>query len=240
MSKSFVQCDSSGVQYRIARETAGEKRDEVCSFDISLLNPRCMGRGLQCLLAWANDGFKSFEFSLADTLYMHSFSAIAEPGKDPLTVAQASDRARELGDRWIETNHPIIESFLGKEFTIRRWDEWKQHDEFNDAVSRVQELFSLPSLRPLVIADASAFFKRKNTEKAPSEVQISALVDFIVEESAVYFIHSKHFNVRHVYPGKSLAVLRKLANSALEDRTVDKEVYETFREMKRTDIDMRL
>lgn len=242
MSKSFQLCEVTGLDKRIARSSVGDFSTETCSFDISLNNDRCSGKGLECVLAWANGQFKGYEFSLADTLYANSFLEFGNNGQAVSTLASAFALSRKKGDDWLHANEPTISRYLGSNYRIRRWDGWLAHPEIASSIKRVENLFSHPQLAPLVEADATAYLRRRFETQPISERQVQVLIDFMVEECAVYYLHSRDNDVRHVYPGKSLAVLRALSRKDfdLDDPAVaDHEMLSVFKRMKRTDIDMR-
>ena len=197
MSRSFERCKETGIKWRIARSTRGVFSEEVCSFDISMNNMRCTG--------------------LADTLYARSFSEFGIDGNSKISLDAAYELTRGLGTKWMKDNEAVISKRLGPNFRVRRWDEWLDNPDLPAAIQRVRTFFEQPPLSKLVEADATGYLRRKFGNAVFPVHQTEVLIDFIIEECAVYFLHSSKENVRHVYPGKSLAVLRAMARNDIDD-----------------------
>tara|TARA_R110002096_G_scaffold409574_1_gene608982 strand:- start:4720 stop:5259 length:540 start_codon:yes stop_codon:yes gene_type:complete len=173
-------------------------------------------------------------------LYARSFSEFGIDGNSKISLDAAYELTRGLGTKWMKDNEAVISKRLGPNFRVRRWDEWLDNPDLPAAIQRVRTFFEQPPLSKLVEADATGYLRRKFGNAVFPVHQTEVLIDFIIEECAVYFLHSSKENVRHVYPGKSLAVLRAMARNDIDvDPRIDPEMLAVFRNMKRTDVDLR-
>jgi hypothetical protein len=237
--RPYTKCPETGLLYRIARQTTGVSRHETASIDISLSNPRCSGASLVCLLRWCAGKFATYEFSLGDTLYDAVLALPHFRHMIPADLRDTPNPSATMGERWIQENSGAIQAHLGSSFTIRRWDEWRAHPDIQNARAITEELFRIPHLQELVTSDCTAFFERK-TQSSPSNEALQALLSFYTEECAVYFLHSRDNNVRHIYPGNSLSVLRYLSRASPPHPSHMNELIRVFKSMKRTDIEIKL
>src|SRR5919204_1327264 len=133
MSRRFVRCIESGVEYRVQSQSRWREAGPNlrASLEISISNPRCTGRFLECQLAWARRHFDSFEFSLGDTLRVHNYTTIGHPLHGRLLPEAAWRVAREEGDRWLESNGAVIQRMLATApYAVVRWDDWKRDRGF--------------------------------------------------------------------------------------------------------------
>lgn len=238
MARRFRPCPVTGIDWRLAYQTAGGNfSNEICSLDISLRNARCNGQFLRCLVHWASDKFRAFEVSLGDTLYRHTYEALGHPECGLVSADDAEDIARREGDHWLKENSPILAE-LPSGFQVRRWDSWRNHTEFEECVERVSRLVRYDGIVEALSRDVDAFLRRRDRDRHDAQARIG-LERFIVEEVAVYFLHSRDSNVRHVYPGKSLHVLSWLTKHGAAVLAADSAVVSVLAGMKRADIDMR-
>lgn len=237
----FERCRVTGVEWRMAAHwpRGPVHFGDLCSFDISLHNQRCAGRMLDCLMYWAKDLFTRFEFSIGDTLYRHTYATIGHPDLGILSAAEAEAIAKAEGIDWQQAHEGRIAAVLGQNIRFRHWDEWRESIDFPGALARARRAITGESMTGRLRSDTERFLERRAPELCGDEQVIAALSEFIIEEAAVYFLHSKAEQVTHVYPGKTLVTLRGLSDT--QPRAGDDvEFFRVFANMSRVNMDLRL
>ncbi len=239
MSRRFMRCQETGLDYRIARSTPGEYAKEICSIDVSLGNPRCADVGLECTLSWVKGRFAAYEFSLADTLYANVWTLLEPEKYKCFTHDELIPILTAVGDKWIEDNNSLIRKYLGNSYKIRRWEHWRSMNGFSDISREVESLFLSPEWQCYLEKDIHQFHTRKFGTSTITNKARCCLQRFVFDECAGYYLHSTKANVRHVYPGKSLGILRAISNAARKSTLDLQGILLEFGKMKRTDIDLR-
>ena len=214
MSTRAQICPHTGLKWNIEKRSRPSYPPEtVVSFDISMHNPRCGGRFLACQLHWAKDLFSEFQFSIGDTLQAHNYVAFGHPTAGPVSRDEALALASSEGRQWHADHAAMIEGILGKcRARYIFWDEWKDHPRFGSAVGFYQDkLLGDPTLRATMMSDIETFLDRNRIDYVlAGEDRIIRATMFLIEEIAVYQLHSERDGVVHVYPGKQLKILRAL------------------------------
>jgi tRNA-dependent cyclodipeptide synthase len=214
MSTRAQICPHTGLKWNVEKRSRPSFPPEtVASFDVSMHNPRCGGRFLACQLHWAKDLFAEIQFSIGDTLQAHNYVAFGHPTAGPVSREEALALAASEGRRWHADHAAMIEAILGKcRPRYIFWDEWKDHPRFGSAVGFYQDkLLSDPVFRAAMMSDIETFLDRSRIDyELAGEDRIVRATMFLIEEMAVYELHSERDGVVHVYPGKQLKILRAL------------------------------
>src|SRR3954470_5149019 len=132
--QAYETCELTGLRVRIARRSSWALIPidmRVASFEISIGNPRCTGRSLVCLMNWGRENFRSFEFSVGDTLRVYNYMTIGHREHGRLDRAQATQVAAAEGQAWYQDNASAITEMLGGyDVRVTFWEEWKQRPGF--------------------------------------------------------------------------------------------------------------
>lgn len=165
--------------------------------DVSLQNAKQVGEKFETTLLWALDNFDNVEISLADTLQKHTFSADYN-----IDIKKAYDMTLREGDVWIECHRQIIDSHNIK---LIRWDERLNHSDFSKFHSLVHDLYQNDNyFKALVNKDCNAFINRKCLDEGKRLL----VLNYILEEQAVFCMLSNHENAIGIYPGSILGCYR--------------------------------
>ena len=99
MSKRLRLCPLTGLKWRVARLSRRDWHADhsIASIDVSMHNPRCDGRYLDCQLHWAKPRFSAFEFSIGDTLQVHNYCSFGHPQHGVLAMEWRCRKAAAAG-----------------------------------------------------------------------------------------------------------------------------------------------
>lgn len=165
--------------------------------DISLQNPKQVGEKFEATLLWALNNFEHVEISLADTLQRHTFSADYN-----INLDKAYNLTLREGDMWLHYHDNIIKKF---NIPVVRWDDRIINPKFDLYCQMVRDLYlSDLAFKKLVNKDCNAFMLRRGY----SEEQRLLVLNYILEEQAVFSMLSQKENSIGIYPGSILGCYR--------------------------------
>lgn len=182
--------------------------------DISLANPKCAGEFLERQLLWARERFRTFDFSIGDTLSVHNYVSLGHPTLGRLLEGDARNTALAEGDVWLESNLPIIQSILaGAPVTVRRWDDWMTNEHVVANLAWLCHMYSVvDEFRAAVAMYVGRFLARRGVMgESLTETDRERLDRYILEELSVYQYQVEVDRAVNLYPGDDLAVYQPLA-----------------------------
>ena len=165
--------------------------------DVSLQNTKQIGEKFETALLWAIDNFEHVEISLADTLQRHTFSADYN-----VDIEKSNNMTIREGDVWIDYHRDLLEKH---NIPVIRWNERISHVDFEQYHQMVRELY-LTNLefKKLVNDDCNSFIQRRSY----SENKRLFVLNYILEEQAVFAMLSQKENSIGIYPGSILGCYR--------------------------------
>ena len=236
-------CPVTGLKWRISEHSSDAlvcDDDRIASIEVSLNNPHCVGRFLAFQLVWAKKFFKKAEFAIGDTLQRHNYSSIGHETRGVLDPESAEAISREEGRQWCEQNASIIAQYWSGPSLIRRWDQWRAHPEFTDAVERSRRILTGETMSPLLFKDAKRFMARRGMKEFDPNSRIACgCSEYIIEEVAGYFLHSRDWPVVHIYAGRALDTLRYFSKNGKIPEASDVEFVDVMRARKYVNFELR-
>lgn len=203
---------------RIYRQasTWAQRRGGHGYMGISLHSRAHTGAGLWYMLDWVNreSAFDRLRIGLSDTLNRFNYM-----GDEALTEEQARAKALSIGDQWLVKNAPSL-SCLTIPYEIIRWDHWQTTNP--DVIAKNRRTYmnafrANPAFREAMLQDMDNFMRRRY-KKTLSETDFYAtgpLVNYLIEELAVYEEIYRDYPNTTIYPGKQLNVVTVLRSGAL-------------------------
>jgi tRNA-dependent cyclodipeptide synthase len=165
--------------------------------DISLQNTKQVGEKFEATLLWALENFDEIEVSLADTLQRHTFSADYD-----IPLDKANNLTLREGDIWIQCHSDLL---TRHNVVVKRWDERIQDTAFEFFHNQVRELYSQDkTFKDLVNSDCQSFMSRRNY----CETKKLFVLNYILEEQAVFSMLSERDQAIGIYPGSILGCYR--------------------------------
>jgi len=219
MSKRLKLCPLTGLKWRVARLSRRDWHADrsIASIDVSMHNPRCDGRYLDCQLHWAKPRFSAFELSIGDTLQVHNYCSFGHPQHGVLSMADARAVARDEGRAWRERNEDGIRRALHpKPVELIHWDAAIQSPRYDETVARYKDLIlGDDALRSLLFDEVLANAERRTASTiGTDDPRLTQAADFVFHEIADYHIRSEDRCVFHIYPGDELRVMTALRQHA--------------------------
>jgi hypothetical protein len=166
-------------------------------------------------LIQADDRIEKVEILIADTLQAHNLKAIY--GFDAQVAEQ---KAEKLGAYWykknIEDNRLFFENF-GKAVEVKFWNEYKKHQDFTSAHSKLDDLYSsekpngfYQKTRSQAGSAANKIMKRvEQSDEIVTCIRDDVLegsIALLKEESVVRVILGSYFQIEY-YPDKLDSVM---------------------------------
>lgn len=180
----------------------------VCEIGISPGNLCHEGEKLESILDWAAERFDHTLLTLSDTMYRHNFMA------QNMSPASALSAAEKLGTDWLMRNHSILETYQRK-MTLKRWDEWLLHPDFDKVHSHLMIYISeCEPLRQALNLDIQSFMARKVRQGQNADLAKMRYHSFnlITEEIACYILMGRLGYYARAYPShdmKSFSFMRR-------------------------------
>jgi tRNA-dependent cyclodipeptide synthase len=216
VSRRFSKCPWTGLEFRINSESAWRElplKSRWASIEISIGNPRCRGRFLECQVHWSKPLFEHVEFSVGDTLRVYNYQTLGHPALGRLSSAEARAVASGEGDEWVRQNENAIKMILGdSDYRIVRWEEWKASPNFVPYFSMLSELYRAnEEFRECLLSDIFAYARRQDANAAPlSRPDANRLATYLIEELAVYQIQATIRPTVNVYPGGVMQIFKRM------------------------------
>jgi len=167
---------------------------------------------------WARDKFTTFEFSIGDTLQVHNYCAFGHPTHGLLSYPEALRISAQEGRQWRAENEAAIAAMLPiQKVKFLHWEEWKAHRDFRPVLQLYTDLImSDPTLRDILLNEVRNFSSRRMSRSVRSDdPRVRRAADFVLEELAIYHIHSNGYPVFHIYPGGELQIMMALRKHRL-------------------------
>ncbi|MFC1737804.1 tRNA-dependent cyclodipeptide synthase [Planctomycetota bacterium] len=184
---------------------------------ISLDNSVFQGKSLEALLLWMTDNFEQSLVVVGDYLWRFNEQIFAG-----LDTDEASNKAQQLGDAFIQQTSGLFEKMTDKKVHLTRWKSHLKTAEFNKAKNKLDNLFASDSdFRTSVERDAFYFVKRQLRQNRKFAVETEQAVmlssQYLLEEIAVFSALSEQgWNVE-LYPGPELKALVDIAKGKYAD-----------------------
>ena len=172
-------------------------------FQISVGQEYHESEKFKATMEWAKHRFDKVIICVNDTLQRYNF--ICNEGLQDL---EAHTKAEAQGREWVERNISTIRSLPNYE--IHRWDDWRNHLEFQKEYAYVTNLYEHEALvKDLVMQDVLTFWNRR-TQKRGNHTGVSfsefknASTNYLIEETAAFFLMFKKDHAVDIYPGSTL------------------------------------
>jgi tRNA-dependent cyclodipeptide synthase len=219
MSKRLKLCPVTGLKWRVARLSRRDWHADrsIASIDVSMHNPRCDGRYLDCQLHWAKPRFSAFEFSIGDTLQVHNYCSFGHPQHGVLSMADAHAVAGEEGRAWRERNEDRIRQALQQQpVEFIHWDAATRSPGYEETVARYKSLILGDDALPSLLCDEVLANAKRRTAATigTDDPRLGQAADFVFHEIADYHLRSQDRSVFHIYPGDELRVMTALRRHA--------------------------
>lgn len=161
------------------------------------------GEKFRATVEWAKHRFDKVIICVNDTLQRFN-----DRYQTMLEEADAFARTREEGAAWIARNRAVIETLPSYE--LYRWDDWRGHAGFEAEHAHILDLYLRDGVfRDHILAEVMRFWKRR-TEKAAGGMGCSfeafklASIEYLLEETAAFFLMFKKDMAVDIYPGSTL------------------------------------
>lgn len=161
------------------------------------------GAKFKATIEWAKHRFDKVVICVNDTLQRYNYMH-----KEGVSEVEAYAQSEVAGREWVERNINAIRSLPSCE--IIRWNNWLDHPNFNDEHKFINDLYDNDEeLRSLINADVLAFWRRKQIREGMStyadfESFKRFSTEYLLEETAAFFLMFKKEKAVDIYPGTVL------------------------------------
>lgn len=191
------------------KSTGGWKGGGQFVLGVSMGSQNHQGEALEALVEWINQSsFTGGIIDLSDTLNRYGFMMRG------LGAASAMALSRQQGDQWLEQNGSILNG-LKKPIRVIRWNEWLYHQDFDETLETVRDIFhKTPEFRGAIYKDIGAYYGRRELRVSADAVTES--VNYFLEEIAAHTLLHREYDVVAIYPGKQLESYKFLRSNQVE------------------------
>ncbi len=160
------------------------------------------GEKLKATVEWAKHRFDKVIICVNDTLQRYNFIY-----KDNLSEKEAFNISEVAGREWIERNINIIRTL--PKYELYRWEDWRNREDFSAQYQDITELYhSSIDVRSLIQEDVLQFWKRRQLDGTASNINFDVFkknsIQYLLEETAAFFLMFKKEQAVDVYPGSVL------------------------------------
>lgn len=175
---------------------------KTARFHISVGQEYHEGEKFKATMDWAKHRFEKVVICVNDTLQRYNYAY-----KTSLSPEQAFLESQRLGDEWIERNNPVIETLPNYE--LHRWEDWRNREGFASQYNYILELYNkVPLVKDLIEQDVMTFWKRRSIKEGSPDYSFAsfkeASIQYLLEETAAFFLMFKKDDAADVYPGSVL------------------------------------
>ncbi|GEM_PF-915534 len=203
MKNSKNQYPSQTGKYAVkVKYGGGWSSFKTARFHISVGQEYHEGEKFKATMEWAKHRFEKVVICVNDTLQRYNYLY-----KSSLSPEQAFSQTEKLGQEWIDRNLPIIQSLPNYE--LHRWEDWRNSDDFASQYNYVLELYNkVPLVKDLVEEDVLTFWKRRVIKEGTPDYSFvrfkEASTQYLLEETAAFFLMFKKDLAADIYPGSVL------------------------------------
>lgn len=160
------------------------------------------GDKLFATLEWAKHRFEKVIICVNDTLQRYNYQF-----EEGLSQEQAFNKAEAEGREWVERNIGMIRNL--PRHTVYRWEEWRNRTDYKTEFELVHELYAGDAtVRTLVNQNVDEFWERRQKKGAVDVSRYEEFSqlsrDYLLEETAAFFLMFKQDKAADVYPGSVL------------------------------------
>lgn len=188
---NFKQCAASDKE---------KFKQSKCIIPISVGVKTHEGEEFLATMRLINTWFKSCALLIDDSIQRYTLK-IGEPNAslDDLYI-----RAISAGDQWLERNRQTYEN-LTIPYKITRWDDWRNHKDFNKSYSNVEALYNTDELYRKAIHDNIEDFISNYEMPSPDMIfdkghAFNCCLQYLKEECAVMCLWALEGFDYEVYP----------------------------------------
>ena len=189
---------------------------------VSMHNPFCTGKYLFALSEWVRrQGFTSIDYQVSDTLQRHNYI-----WRDSLQIENARAQAIETGERWLTQNSAVIQLCYQAydRVSVSRWDFWIRHPEFRGEEEFFWRLFkSDDGFRNAIDQEVEKYFSKAGRTLNKQRRELSR--KFLIEETAVSEVSSKHYPANEIYPGPRFGPEQYLIAQGIDGVSMKEESF---------------
>jgi len=180
----------------VTKEVKAKFKDSRCFLIISLNQRAYQGERFVAVLKTINRFFNGCTIMVADTLQRHTLG-IKHHEYD---AQKLSEMAKDLGNQWVKDNDNSIKECLNIEHKISRWNEWKDHKDFQYFYTKVCELYEKdPIYKDLMTRETSAFISRIKHDFTYERAQ-RLCFQYLIEECAAMCLWVQEKCAFQLYP----------------------------------------
>ncbi|MCB1320483.1 MAG: tRNA-dependent cyclodipeptide synthase [Rhodospirillales bacterium] len=182
---------------------AGWRAFDTARLQISVGQAYHEGEKFAATIDWVRDRFKKVIICVNDTLQRHNLRF--EHGMPESTALRLT---QDHGMAWVARNMPVIETL--KDFEIHHWDSWRALPEYAGQFAEIQSLYeNKPDVRDAIEAEVIEFWARRTKRLGVNEdYRLPSFrkhaIDYLIEETAAFFLMFKRNTATDVYPGSVL------------------------------------
>lgn len=204
MKNSNVQYPPQFGKYAVkVKNGRGWNAYKTARLQISVGQEYHEGDKFEATINWAKHRFEKTIICVNDTLQRFNFSY-----KTNMDTSQALFVSESEGAAWVERNKRYIEQLPN--FELYRWENWRSHPAYAAEYEYVTNLYQKDNLvKDLVLQNVLDFWKRRERKADMSgdyhfDTFKKASIEYLLEETAVFFLMFKKERAVDIYPGSTL------------------------------------
>lgn len=192
----------SGLYSVKVKNGSGWNKYSTARLQISVGQEYHENEKFKATIAWLSHRFDHVIVCVNDTLQRYNY--IYQAGSSEEDALNVSE---EMGREWIERNIETIRTLPS--FEIHRWKNWLSHENFLSQHRRIKNLYEIsPEFKELIHADILEFWKRKKDKEQATYADFERFKkyssDYLLEETAAFFLMFEKDVAADIYPGSVL------------------------------------
>jgi tRNA-dependent cyclodipeptide synthase len=189
------------IEYRVkAKKSPDWKKYKTACLAVSVGREYHEGDKLKAAIEWINTRFQFVIVDVADTLQRHNL--MLEQG---LSETLAYEKARRMGDEWLERNKEPLNAFRIP-VRIDCWDDRLKHPQYRNTRVQFEQLYWNNNVFQQAVNTDAARFVRRQMDKNP-EVSVQHAfensVKYLLEETAALTLFYRENPCATIYPSSS-------------------------------------
>jgi tRNA-dependent cyclodipeptide synthase len=197
-----------------------------CVLGVSMTNPIFWRSSLRALLGWMREHFAEPLVLVGDHLHRLNEQLLHGYGE-----AEASEAARQEGDRFMAHLEACLAGFPEQSFQVMRWQPFHQDPAFAQAKAQLWALYEENAAVRASIDSTAALFVWQKQGRAPlaadKETAVRLSAEYLLEEMAVFSVLIDRGWEVVLYPGAQLPMLMEIATGRFRDvpHSLHKGIY---------------
>lgn len=130
-----LQKNVSNYRVNTTRKYGPREERKAARLQVSMGIEKHTGEKFLTLCEWSARRFDQTTVIVSDSLQRHNLMYLEDIGME-----EAYNKARAIGDQWIEDNKDALE-LLGNSGRITRWDDWLVHPDFKRNLLEIHQKY---------------------------------------------------------------------------------------------------